>query len=353
MAEVYRAHDRVLQRPVAVKLLRSIAGSDSDRARFTDEALMLARLNHPGLVTILDAATTDDHPYLVMELIRGPSLAECCAGVALEPARVAAIGAQLADALGYAHSCGVVHRDLKPGNVLLDNEDRALVTDFGIARLMSESARHTATGVTVGTAAYLAPEQVRGDDVTPAADVYSLGLVLLEALTGERAYRGSPTEVALARLSTRPAIPDTVSGPWRELLGAMTALTPGDRPTTHDAATSLRALASAELSSNPAAETGTQAASTRPLTTPVPERAGSDGTAETMRLRARRRPPQLPLVKHWQWVAAVAGLVLIAAVIVAVSLGGGDQSSSEPPAEVPPRLEQPLRDLHDAVNGQG
>lgn len=244
MAQVYRAHDGVLDRTVAVKMMRAIAAGDEERARFTDEAHMLAQLSHPGLVTVLDAATSDDEPYLVMELVDGPSLAECCRGVALEPERVAAIGAQIADALGHVHAAGIVHRDLKPGNVLLGADGRAQLTDFGLARIMSAAMRHTTSGVTVGTPAYLAPEQVRGDEITPAVDVYSLGLVLIEALTGACPYQGLPVEAALARLTTPPVIPDALPRRWRVLLRTMTALDPADRPSTAEVADVLRDLAS-------------------------------------------------------------------------------------------------------------
>jgi tRNA A-37 threonylcarbamoyl transferase component Bud32 len=252
MAQVYRAHDRVLGRTVAVKMMRAIVTGDADRARFTDEVRMLARLSHPGLVTVLDAATSDDEPYLVMELVDGPSLAECCRGVALEPQRVAAIGAQLADALGHVHAAGIVHRDLKPANVLLGTDGRAQLADFGLARIMSEAMRHTTTGATVGTPAYLAPEQVRGNEITPAVDVYSLGLVLIEALTGACPYQGLPVEAALARLTTPPVIPDALPRPWHVLLRAMTALDPADRPSTAEAADALRKLASASDSATAA-----------------------------------------------------------------------------------------------------
>ena len=360
MAEVYRARDRVLDRAVAVKLMRALSSTDTERARFSDEARTLARLSHPGLVTVLDAATTGDQPYLVMELVQGPSLAECCQGVALEPDRVAAIGAQLAEALGYAHSRGIVHRDLKPGNVLLAEDDRALLTDFGIARLMSEAARHTATGVTIGTAAYLAPEQVRGEEVGPATDVYSLGLVLLEALTGERAYRGSPTEAALARLTTPPHIPAAVPAAWHALLRAMTALDLDIRPTTGQVAASLRELAAGLDPATATAALRTDTGHTRPLTAPVT--AGQQGppTAGTMHLRQPRSTWSMPAAKplisllerYWRWVGAGVVVVMLAVIVVS-SLGDRDPApSSDLPASVPQRLEQPLQDLHDAVEDQ-
>jgi len=354
MAEVYRAQDRVLARTVAVKLLLSMAGDDAARARFTDEARTLARLSHPGLVTILDASVTGDQPYLVMELVRGPSLAECCRGVSLEPARVAAIGAQLADALGYAHACGVVHRDLKPGNVLLADDDRALLTDFGIARLISDAARHTATGVTVGTAAYLAPEQVRGRDVTPAADVYSLGLVLLEALTGERAYGGSPTEAALARLTTPPPIPATVPAGWADLLTRMTALAPDDRPSTEQVSATLRRLGLDEGPATEAMTAGTRG--TRALTTPP----GHEPSAETLSLRHRTHRRGSPtgrlsgsLRQHWWWAVAAAAAGVGLLVVLGIGMAGNEEpTQARIPAGVPPNLEQPLQDLHDAVEGR-
>ncbi|MPZ60415.1 MAG: protein kinase [Propionibacteriales bacterium] len=338
MAEVYRARDRVLDREVAVKLMRDLSSTETDRARFTDEARMLARLNHHGLVTVLDAATTHDRPYLVMELVRGPSLAECCDGRALDPDRVAAIGAQLADTLGYAHSCGIVHRDLKPGNVLLGDGDQALLTDFGIARLMSEAARHTATGVTIGTAAYLAPEQVRGEDVTPAADVYSLGLVLLEALTGERAYQGSPTEAAVARLTAPPAIPASVPVAWHGLLRSMTALAPDDRPSTAQVAAEVRDLSPGMDPATAAAALRTESGTTRPLTVPEAPQAGG--------------APAASLVRRWRWPAGAAAAILVAVFVAIALIGDGGQTRTEIPSDVPPRLEQPLRDLHDAVEGR-
>lgn len=229
MAEVWLATDSVLHRPVAVKLLRDTADDDSDRLRFTAEARTLARLSHPGLVMLLDAGINAERPYLVLELVEGMTLDQECGGRSLDPARVAAIGRELAAALAYAHRVGVVHRDVKPGNVLLGRDGRVKLADFGIARLIGETVRHTRTGQAIGTAAYLSPEQVRGEDVTGATDVYSLGLLLLEALTGRRAYPGTPTESALARLSRQPAVPDSLPAGWVRLLTEMTALHPDQR----------------------------------------------------------------------------------------------------------------------------
>lgn len=354
MAEVYRAWDRVLDREVAVKLLRGISGTPTDRTRFTEEARMLGRLSHPGLVTVLDASMTGDQPYLVMELVRGPNLADCCRGVALEPRRVAAIGAQLADALGYAHSAGIVHRDLKPENVLLAKDDRALLTDFGIARLMSEAARLTATGTTVGTAAYLAPEQVRGQEVTPATDVYSLGLVLLEALTGQRAYQGSPTEAALARLTTPPAIPPQLAPGWQHLLRAMTALEPAHRPTTGQIAATLHHPAG---DADPVAGTATAVLQV-PNADDAPTQAIASDTAylpQPQVPQAPRRLTALPgsLAQGWRWIAASVAAAALVLFVVVLTVGNdpGDTETEIPPG-VSPQLEQPLKDLHDAVEGR-
>ena len=240
MAEVHRAHDRVLHREVAVKLLRETAGNQRDRDRFTSEARTLASLSHPGLVMLLDVGTAEDRPFLVMELVEGPTLASEIGNGPIDPALVTRVGRQLAEALAYAHAAGVVHRDVKPGNVLLGENHRAKLADFGIARLVGDTVRHTQTGTTIGTAAYLSPEQVQGRDVTGAADVYALGLVLIEALTAERAYPGAPTEAALARLHRDPDVPEHLV--HRALLVAMTQRDPDARPSAAEVANGLTRL---------------------------------------------------------------------------------------------------------------
>ncbi len=241
VAVVHEATDTRLDRRVAVKLLRETAADETDRARFVAEARLLASLSHPHLVRLLDAGIDDDRPFLVLELVRGRTLADVLEEP-MPPARLARIGAEIASALAHAHAAGIVHRDVKPGNVLLADDGTALLADFGIARLVDDTRHHTSTGTVVGTVAYLAPEQVAGEQVTTAADVYAWGLVLLETLTGERAYTGSSVESALARLTRQPAVPDALPSQWRALLLAMTARHAAHRPTATEVASRLQAM---------------------------------------------------------------------------------------------------------------
>jgi serine/threonine protein kinase len=240
MADVWAAEDTLLGRAVAVKVFRfDTPGSDGQRIE--TEMRTIAALSHPGIVTVHDAGAVGDvghSPYLVMELVDGQSLSDRLAAGPMSDADVTALALQLAATLNYLHGRGVVHRDAKPANILLQapGDDvidaapfRARLTDFGLARLL-DSARLTEVGMTMGTANYLSPEQALGDLVGPASDVYSLGLVLLECLTGQVAYPGVGVAAATARLHRSPVIPTTVDERWRALLTAMTATTPDERP---------------------------------------------------------------------------------------------------------------------------
>jgi serine/threonine protein kinase len=215
MADVFCAHDELLRRRVAVKVFAT--GQDVQR-RAERETRILASLRHVNLITVLDAgidATDPARPlrYLVMELIDGPTLAQQIAVGALDPAEVADLGAQLAIALNYVHDHDIVHRDIKPANILLaphQSEGRlwtTKLTDFGIAHV-PDTASLTMTGLTLGTANYVSPEQALGQAVRPSSDIYSLGLVLLEALTGERAFTGAAPNLALVRIDHQPQVPN-------------------------------------------------------------------------------------------------------------------------------------------------
>ncbi|HEX5117235.1 MAG TPA: serine/threonine-protein kinase [Pseudonocardiaceae bacterium] len=235
-ADVYRAHDERLGREVAVKLFHPGQGATA-RFRFGAEARALARMSHPGLVGIYDAGVDDDdRPYLVMELVDGESLRERLLAGPLATDDVVLLGARLAVALAHAHGSGVVHRDIKPSNIVLDTNGSPHLADFGIALLL-DAARPDRSTEIMGTAAYLAPEQILGVKVGSAADIYSLGLVLLECLTGELEYPGlSKVESALTRLHRQPRIPEGIPGVLAELLGAMTARDAEDRPAARDCA---------------------------------------------------------------------------------------------------------------------
>ena len=244
MASVYRAVDEQLGREVAVKVFRIGPVDHGERARAEAEIQTLAALRSPALVTLYDAALDDldGDSYLVMELVPGSDLATRLREGVLDRATTARVGAQVADGLAAVHAQGIVHRDVKPANVLLESDgSHVKLADFGIA-LLRDAARVTGTGTVMGTAAYLAPEQVLAQGITGKADVYALGLVLLECLTGRQPFPGSAVESATARLTRSPEIDQHLPTAWRTLLHVMTAQDPGDRPTAEEAAQRLRAL---------------------------------------------------------------------------------------------------------------
>lgn len=210
MGDVWRAHDEHMGRPVAVKLIRDDLASDPAAVeRLRREARTAASLAHPNVATVLDIVNgpgDGDPPAIVMELVEGETLAERLDRQgALDPAEAVAVADGLLAALEAAHAAGVVHRDVKPANVLISHDGTVKVTDFGVARSSDEGARLTDTGMVVGTAHYLAPEQLRDEPTTAATDQYATGLVLYEALTGHRAFEAeTPAAAALARLHVDP-----------------------------------------------------------------------------------------------------------------------------------------------------
>lgn len=250
-ANVYRARDELLSRPVAVKLFRDEAATANDRLRQEREIRLLGELRHPGLVELYDSGSVVhrgvEHRFLVMEYIPGATLTDKLQAGPMLPRDAAALGAQVADALAFIHARSIVHRDIKPDNMLFSDiaafghANLVKLSDFGIAHFIGGS-RLTNTEAISGTASYLSPEQALGETVATETDIYSLGLVLLEAITGRREYDGGIVEAAVARLHRDPVIPPELPAAWHPLLRSMTARRAQDRPAAHEVASSLREI---------------------------------------------------------------------------------------------------------------
>jgi eukaryotic-like serine/threonine-protein kinase len=227
MSNVYMATDRILERTVAVKILAEHL-SDDERfvARFKREALAVARLIHPNIVQVYDTGVDEGRHYIVMEYVEGRSGAQILSRQGpIETESAAEIGIEACSGLDYAHRRGIIHRDVKPGNLMISGgpvgggEMTVKLTDFGIARAI-EQTRITQVGSVVGTAAYLAPEQVRGEEATPATDVYALGVVLYQFLTGRLPYEGSSlAELAVRQQNEKPLPPSTYDAEVPETFG--------------------------------------------------------------------------------------------------------------------------------------
>ncbi|WP_394617679.1 serine/threonine-protein kinase [Lentzea sp. JNUCC 0626] len=316
MAEVYRAYDRSSSSSVAVKIFTG-PGLPDDELRLQREASMLSALDCPGIIPVYASGSVSRRPYYVMREIPGGTLRQRMREP-LPPRFVARIGAQIAAVLDHVHGLGVVHRDIKPSNILLDDEEKqAYLADFGLA-LVAEVTRVTTSGVLVGTAGYLSPEQVRGAEVGPAADVYSLGLVLLECLTGRNEYPGGDAEAALARLARAPRIPIDLPSAWSSLLSAMTDMDPAQRPTAAQCARSLdaafeasRGLPALLVDAPVAAAVPLPVAVTEPVAVLVPEQRS-------------RRSKRLAI-------AAAAVAATAVAVVVANFAGGSEAPAADRP----------------------
>jgi serine/threonine-protein kinase len=232
-ADVWRARDEKLGRPVAVKLLHPhLVPDERARLRLAAEGRLVASLDHPAIVQMYDVLVDDDTPALIMELVEGESLNLRIARDGALPVRAAAsIGAEVAEALAEAHRHGIVHRDVKPSNILLDTDGHAHLADFGIAHsLEADAERLTQTGMVVGTPAYLSPEQLAGDEVGPRTDIFGLGAVLFEMLTGRPPYAAmAPLLLAEAHAAGPPAMPD-IDPALGEITRACLATAPSDRP---------------------------------------------------------------------------------------------------------------------------
>ena len=378
MADVYRATDQQRAVQVAVKLLRQSDPPDSDRGRFIAEAKTLSSLSHPRLATVLDVSADHDRLYFVMELVEGQPLSMLMKAGPMNACRLAGIGSQLADAIGYVHEQGFAHRDIKPANILIGESDHVSLADFGIARILGDLRHHTATGFTMGTAAYVSPEQVQGRQVAGATDVYSLGLVLLEALTGEQAFKGTAAEMSLARLVVQPSIPDSLGPDWCGVLQHMTAIEPGARPAIAWVERQLTAMAASSdgddtavltpsptrpiaLASNAAKPepAHTKALPTKELPTPpdLPTETRAIINASTRALSTSVRNDQAPTttadsVRPWWQSGAARGIAvaaLVAALIVCGYIALSSSGSETNAPDVPGKIGDDLQRLHEVL----
>ncbi|HEU0206209.1 MAG TPA: protein kinase, partial [Pseudolysinimonas sp.] len=233
MGEVWEATDLVIGRTVAIKILKDeYLGDPGFLERFRAEARHAALVNHEGIANVFDYGEEDGSAYLVMELVPGEALSTILERERILPTdKVLDIVAQTASALQAAHMAGLVHRDIKPGNLLITPEGRVKITDFGIARI-ADQVPLTATGQVMGTVQYLSPEQASGHPASPTTDIYSLGIVAYECLAGRRPFTGeSQVAIAMAQINEAPPeLPVTIAEPVRNLVYACIAKRPEDRP---------------------------------------------------------------------------------------------------------------------------
>ena len=312
MGVVWEATDQVLDRTVAVKQLLlpprlTPAEAEQARKRSFREARLAARLQHPHAITVFDVADDDGRPVLVMEYLPSHSLSEVLAERrSLPPAEVARIGAHAASALAAAHAAGIVHRDVKPGNILLGADGTAKITDFGISKAADDGTL-TGSGQFAGTPAFLAPEAARGETPGPKSDVYSLGATLYAAVEGRMPYGDTDNQMALLYAAAAGRVaPPQQAGPLTGVLGRMLQVDPAARPTMADLATELGDLAGATTATTPAA----------PLPAPT---------------RPRRR---LAVAA-----AALAVAAVLAVVLVVVLPDSGDSNAATPPPSPSPATE--------------
>ncbi|MGV8970050.1 MAG: protein kinase domain-containing protein [Microbacteriaceae bacterium] len=345
MGEVWQATDLVIGRTVAIKILKDeYLGDPGFLERFRAEARHAALVNHEGIANVFDYGEEEGSAFLVMELVPGEALSAILERErVLSSDRVLDIIAQTAAALSAAHAAGLVHRDIKPGNLLITPDNRVKITDFGIARI-ADQVPLTATGQVMGTVQYLSPEQASGHPASPTTDIYSLGIVAYESLAGRRPFTGeSQVAIAMAQINeTPPELPPTVSEPVRNLVYACLAKAPGDRPASAAhlarAAQSLRRgdVAAAAVAVPGILGSGSHAATAGPnYGQPTAATRIIESTPTTPIETSKRHPWTWPLIA----LISVLAVVLIATIIALVANPGTDvpaETSSSPPASDEP-----------------
>jgi serine/threonine-protein kinase len=347
MATVYLAEDRTLDRQVAVKVLDERYASDpSFVERFRREASAAAGLGHPNIVAVYDRGEAEGTYYIVMEYIDGPDLKEVIrARAPLPPEEAVGYARQILAALEAAHRRGIVHRDIKPQNVMVGEDGRLKVTDFGIARAGAETGM-TEAGSVIGTAQYLSPEQARGDDVTPSSDCYAAGIVLYEMLTGRVPFDGErPVTVAMKQIHEPPVPPRTFERAIPAALEEVVLVSLAKRPAERfaDADEMSRALAAA-LGGQPTGAT----AVIPPAQTAQTEVMRQQPTQATRVVAPPPADEPPPGRRRWPiWVAALA-ILLLAGVAAALLLNGGGGATVTVPDVRGQQVGDAVRELQDA-----
>ena len=349
MGEVWQATDLVIGRTVAIKILKDeYLGDPGFLERFRAEARHAALVNHEGIANVFDYGEEDGSAYLVMELVPGEALSTILERERVLPTdKVLDIVAQTASALQAAHQAGLVHRDIKPGNLLITPEGRVKITDFGIARI-ADQVPLTATGQVMGTVQYLSPEQASGTSASPTTDIYSLGIVAYEALAGRRPFTGeSQVAIAMAQINEQPPdLPVTIAEPVRNLVYACIAKKPADRPqTAAHLARAAQALRRGDIAGAEAAVPGIGGrgdtftsilganSTTSAVTRVLPSNGNGSGRGTTAELPVnanRRSALTWPLVAAVS-VLAVALIAIIIFVLISPQGGGGGETPSGSP----------------------
>jgi eukaryotic-like serine/threonine-protein kinase len=351
MGEVWQATDLVIGRTVALKILKDeYLGDPGFLERFRAEARHAALVNHEGIANVFDYGEEDGSAYLVMELVPGEALSTLLEREHTLPVdKVLDIVAQTANALQAAHAVGLVHRDIKPGNLLITPDGRVKITDFGIARI-ADQVPLTATGQVMGTVQYLSPEQASGHPASPSTDVYSLGIVAYEMLAGRRPFTGeSQVAIAMAHINEQPpALPASIPEPVRDLVMSCIAKKPADRPATAaNLARAAQALRRGDVAAATVAVPALAAAGTVAFNPP----AGNDDATSIIGTQASPRPgsggpgsvggpgsaaePEDDEKKRrpWLWWVIIGGVIVLAAIvygIVAFATNGNGDPGSNP-----------------------